>query len=110
VDGLLPIHKPQGMVSKDVSRWLVKRFGRLKLGHVGTLDPAASGVLPILIGRATRLQDYLLDLDKSYEFDMTLGFETDSLDLDGSKVREAAWEHVTSDALVAAARELLGDI
>lgn len=110
VDGLLPIYKPQGMISKDVSRWLVRRFGRLKLGHVGTLDPAASGVLPILIGRATRLQDYLLDLDKSYEFDMTLGFETDSLDLDGVRIKEASWSHVTPDALVSAAQGLVGEI
>jgi tRNA pseudouridine55 synthase len=110
VDGLLPIHKPLGMVSKDVSRWLVRRFGRLKLGHVGTLDPGASGVLPILLGRATRLQDFMLDLSKSYEFDMKLGFETDSLDLDGVKVRECPWEHVTAPDLAAAGSNFLGEI
>jgi tRNA pseudouridine55 synthase len=110
VDGLLPIYKPHGMISKDVSRWLTRRFGRLKLGHVGTLDPAASGVLPILLGRATRLQDYLLDLDKSYEFDMTLGFETDSLDLDGARIKEGPWHHVTPEALVAAGFEFVGEI
>ena len=59
-NGLLLIHKPYGMISKDVSRWLQKQFGRQKLGHVGTLDPLASGVLPIVLGRASRLQDYLL--------------------------------------------------
>lgn len=110
VDGLLPIHKPHGMISKDVSRWLTRRFGRLKLGHVGTLDPAASGVLPILLGRATRLQDYLLGLNKSYEFDMTLGFETDTLDLDGVKIKEGPWEHVTALAMEAAGQELVGAI
>lgn len=110
VDGLLPIHKPHGMISKDVSRWLTRRFGRLKLGHVGTLDPAASGVLPILLGRATRLQDYLLGLDKAYEFDMTLGFETDSLDLDGVRVKEAPWSHVTPEALVGAATAFVGEV
>jgi tRNA pseudouridine55 synthase len=107
--GLLPVNKPAGVVSKDVSRWLVKRLGRLKLGHVGTLDPAASGVLPILLGRATRLQDYLLELPKTYEFDITFGTETDTLDLDGQVAREAPWEHVTSADLAVAITNFIGD-
>lgn len=57
IDGVLPIHKPLGMTSKDVSRWLMKRIGKVKMGHAGTLDPGASGVLPILLGQATKLQD-----------------------------------------------------
>ena len=83
LNGMLAIHKPHGMVSKDVSRWLTKRCGKLKLGHVGTLDPSATGVLPLLLGKATRLQDYLLDLPKSYEFDIEFGYETTTLDLEG---------------------------
>jgi tRNA pseudouridine55 synthase len=108
--GLLAVNKPAGMISKDVSRWLQKRCGRLKIGHVGTLDPGASGVLPILLGKATRLQDYLLDMPKSYEFDMRLGSETDTLDMDGQVVREAPWEHVTAEALTAAIQTMHGDI
>jgi tRNA pseudouridine55 synthase len=109
LNGLLPVNKPAGVVSKDVSRWLVKRLGRLKLGHVGTLDPAASGVLPILLGRATRLQDYLLELPKTYEFDITFGTETDTLDLDGQVTRETPWEHVTEAALAEAIKAFIGD-
>jgi tRNA pseudouridine55 synthase len=108
--GLLAIDKPRGMISKDVSRWLVKRLGKLKIGHVGTLDPAASGVLPVLLGRATRLQDYLLDLPKAYEFDVKLGSETDTLDLDGQVVLELPFDHVTTDAMRAAVQTLVGDI
>lgn len=110
VDGLLPVNKPEGMVSKDVSRWLVKRFGRLKLGHVGTLDPSASGVLPILLGRATRLQDHLLDMSKSYEFDITLGSETDTLDRDGAVIKTGPWEHVREADLQAAILGFIGDL
>jgi len=108
--GMIPINKPCGMVSKDVSRWVQRRLGKVKLGHVGTLDPLAEGVLPVLFGVATRLQDYLLDQDKSYEFDVTLGVATDSMDRDGQIVAECPWQHVTADALVAAARSLVGRI
>lgn len=81
--GILPIAKPRGIVSKDISRWLVKRLGKVKIGHVGTLDPMAEGVLPILLGSATRFQDHLLDNSKTYEFDVQFGFQTDTLDSDG---------------------------
>lgn len=110
IDGLLPVHKPEGMVSKDVSRWLVKRAGKLRLGHVGTLDPSAGGVLPLLLGRATKLQDWLLELPKTYEFEVTFGSETDTLDRDGKVVRERPWEHVTEASLRNAATSFLGEI
>lgn len=109
ISGLLPVNKPAGIVSKDVSRWLVKRLGKVKLGHVGTLDPAASGVLPVLFGRATRLQDYLLDLPKTYEFDITFGEETDTLDREGTVTRKAPWEHVSADGLKDAAADFIGE-
>lgn len=110
IDGLLAVNKPAGVISKDVSRWLVKRIGKVKLGHVGTLDPAASGVLPLLLGRATRLQDFLLELPKTYEFDITFGSETDTLDQDGKVVREAPWDHVTEGDLRASLERFIGDI
>lgn len=109
ISGLLPVNKPAGIVSKDVSRWLVKRLGKVKLGHVGTLDPAASGVLPVLFGRATRLQDYLLDLPKTYEFDIKFGEETDTLDREGTVTRKGPWEHVTADQLQTAATDFIGE-
>jgi tRNA pseudouridine55 synthase len=99
ISGMIPLIKPQGMTSKDVSRILLKRFGRLKLGHVGTLDPDAEGVLPVLVGRATKLQDYLLDLDKAYSFDLTLGRETTTLDASGDTIRELPWPDIQSSDL-----------
>ncbi len=110
IDGLIAVNKPAGMVSKDVSRWLTRRIGKVKLGHVGTLDPAAAGVLPILLGRATRLQDFLLDMPKSYEFDVAFGIETDTLDQDGKVISESSWDHVSESALQQAIRSFIGEI
>jgi tRNA pseudouridine55 synthase len=109
LSGLLPVNKPTGMVSKDVSRWLVKRLGKLHIGHVGTLDPAASGVLPILLGKATRLQDQMLDLPKTYEFEITFGAETDTLDAEGKLTRELPWQHITEGMLADAIRDFVGE-
>jgi len=108
--GVLPVYKPGGMISKDVSRFLVRKIGKLHLGHVGTLDPMAEGVLPILIGRATRLQDQLLDMPKIYEFEVTFGIETDTLDTDGAVVKTLPWDHIDAEKLEAAARKFLGHI
>lgn len=82
--GLLPVHKPVGMISKDVSRHLGQILGKgIKMGHVGSLDPIAEGVLPILLGSATRLQDILLQSSKQYYVECTLGYSTDTLDATG---------------------------
>jgi tRNA pseudouridine55 synthase len=94
LDGILPIYKPAGMVSKNVSRYLQKFLGKVKLGHVGTLDPMAEGVLPILLGKATKVQDRLLDSLKCYEFEMQLGISTDSGDMDGEVIKTLPCQHV----------------
>jgi len=107
--GLIPCYKPKGMVSKDVSRWFEERLGRIRLGHVGTLDPLAQGVLPILFGNATRLQDYLLDQPKTYEFEVTFGKATTTLDLDGDLVEEKPFDQITAESLIDACKNLLGD-
>jgi len=98
------------MSSRDVSRWLTKRFGKMSMGHVGTLDPDASGVLPVLIGNATRLQDYLLDSDKVYDFEVSFGYETDTLDASGAVVRRAASDHLTHASIEAATSKFVGTI
>lgn len=85
--GLLAIYKPKGMISKDVSRALqrtVFKGSKVRLGHVGSLDPLAEGVLPVACGKATRLQDYLLTSKKTYEVRMAMGFQTDTMDVTGT--------------------------
>ncbi|MHB1450577.1 MAG: tRNA pseudouridine(55) synthase TruB [Coriobacteriia bacterium] len=86
LSGLLVIDKPGGMTSHDVVARLRRSTGERRIGHAGTLDPLATGVLLVLIGSATRLERYLSGHDKSYRALIAFGTETDTLDSDGSVV------------------------
>lgn len=88
VHGLLIVDKPEGIGSTDVLRVLERRLGQKGLGHGGTLDPFASGVLPVLCGHATRLLPYLQGQDKLYRATLRLGVATDTLDRTGRIVAE----------------------
>lgn len=83
MDGLLLINKPAGMTSHDVVYKVRKKTGIARVGHTGTLDPFATGVLPICVGKATRLASLLTLEDKTYEATLKLGENTDTLDRDG---------------------------
>jgi tRNA pseudouridine55 synthase len=86
-EGLLLIDKPAGITSHDVIDRVRRSLGTRKVGHAGTLDPMATGLLVIGVGRATRLLRFLADLDKTYEGTARLGVETDTLDADGDVTR-----------------------
>lgn len=86
MNGIINILKPPGMTSSDVVVDVRRALGIKKVGHAGTLDPAAAGALPVCVGKATRLFDYLTDKDKEYLFEMRFGYETDTLDAQGSVV------------------------
>ena len=88
ISGILNINKPSGITSHDVVKVIRKIFKGQKIGHTGTLDPLASGVLPICIGKATKLSDILTAKDKKYRVKCLLGVETDTYDITG-KVVEA---------------------
>ena len=83
VDGILVLNKEMGWTSHDVVAKMRKIMGMTKVGHAGTLDPAATGVLPILLGRATRIAEYLLEWDKEYRAILRLGETTDTQDATG---------------------------
>lgn len=85
-NGVLNIDKPQGITSHDVVDIVRKIFPGIKVGHTGTLDPIATGVLPICIGKATKLSDELLSENKVYKVKMLLGVETDTYDIAGKIV------------------------
>ena len=87
-EGLLLVDKPRGVTSHDVVDVVRRRLGTRKVGHAGTLDPMATGLLLIGVGRATRLLRFLGGLPKNYEGTMRLGVETTTLDADGDVVRE----------------------
>lgn len=83
MDGILNINKPIGISSFDVVRSVTKICGTKKVGHTGTLDPLASGVLPVCIGRATKIVDYIMSETKVYEAELMLGVRTDTYDREG---------------------------
>jgi tRNA pseudouridine55 synthase len=94
MDGLLVIDKPVGPTSHDVVARVRRALGERRIGHTGTLDPAASGVLPLVLGRATRLARFLSASDKAYDAVIRLGFSTDTQDADGDATGPAhrgAW-------------------
>ena len=84
--GFVIIDKPSGMTSHDVVAKCRKRFGTRKVGHAGTLDPSATGVLLVGVGRATKLLTYLVGKDKTYEATIRFGSTTSTLDADGDTV------------------------
>src|SRR3954466_10996587 len=86
LDGALLIDKPPGPTSHDVVGALRHRFNIKKVGHAGTLDPNATGLLIILLGRGTKLSEKLMSSDKVYEGTVKFGEETDSYDVDGEIV------------------------
>ena len=83
MNGVLNIFKPKGMTSFDVVREVKKICKIKKVGHTGTLDPEAIGVLPVCIGRATKIIDYIMDSEKVYEVEFKLGIKTTTYDLEG---------------------------
>ena len=97
MDGFLNLLKPPGMTSSDAVV-MVRRLcpKGTRVGHGGTLDPDAAGVLPICVGRAARLFDYMIDKNKRYVAELTLGAETDTQDATGKILREADASRVTS--------------
>ena len=89
MDGILNVLKPPGMTSFDVIAYLRKVLGTRKIGHTGTLDPEATGVLPLCIGRATKAVEFLVEKDKTYRAELTLGITTDTCDSTGNVLRES---------------------
>jgi tRNA pseudouridine55 synthase len=108
IDGIFNIDKPVGITSHDVVAWVRRLAGQKRVGHAGTLDPAASGVLPVLLGQATRLAEYLSESGKAYRATIRFGVVTDSYDTEGQIVRESAVS-LTRDDIAAALPEFLGN-
>src|SRR5271167_2466045 len=109
-DGVLLVDKPSGMTSHDVVDRVRRQFGFKKVGHCGTLDPSATGLLILVIERATKLQDRLMSDDKAYEGTMLLGVSTDSQDADGAIVAEKPVPPLTAADIEQAFAKFRGDI
>lgn len=107
--GILPVYKPAGWTSFDVVAKLKGILHTRRIGHSGTLDPMATGVLPVFIGKATKACDMLPDSDKSYLAGFKLGLTTDTQDITGEVLSESS-DIPTKDELLSAAKEFVGDI
>ncbi len=107
--GILVVDKEKGMTSHDVVHCVRRRFNIRKAGHAGTLDPNASGVLVLLLGKATRLSSRFLNQDKEYTAVMKLGEKTDSGDCDGNMVRKRE-VRVSGNAVEDAVSRFVGEI
>jgi tRNA pseudouridine55 synthase len=109
--GILALKKPAGMTSHDCVFKIRKIFATKKVGHTGTLDPEVTGVLPICIGRATKIAEYMSDYGKEYIGEVTLGFSTETEDAHGEKVMEKEVESdISFDDIKAILRSLTGEI
>lgn len=87
MDGIIVINKPKGYTSHDIV-YKVKKLFNQKVGHTGTLDPNATGVLPLLIGKGTQISKYLINHNKTYEVELQLGIKTETADIEGKVIEE----------------------
>ena len=109
LDGVLILDKPAGITSNAALQQAKRMFGAAKAGHAGTLDPLASGVLPILFGEATKFSGFLLDSDKEYLADVQLGASTSTGDAEGEITARRAVD-VDDTAIEAALARFRGEI
>lgn len=108
--GVVVIDKPQNMTSHDVVAIMRKKLKTKKIGHTGTLDPMATGVLPICIGKATKIVDFLVDRKKTYHCEMKLGSATDTQDCWGTVIDRVDSFEVNAEAIIETMYSFLGEI
>ena len=110
INGIISIHKEKGFTSHDVVAKLRRIVGQKKIGHTGTLDPDATGVLPVCFGKATKLCDMLTDKNKTYETVMLLGQVTDTQDVSGTVLESHSVENITDEIVRKTIATFVGDI
>lgn len=107
MDGILIIDKESGMTSRDVVNMVGKNYKTKKIGHTGTLDPLATGVLVVCVNRATKIAELLTSLDKEYVAEFILGRLTDTLDIEGNLLKSEE-TNFTKDEVLHACKKLIG--
>ena len=108
MDGILIIDKESGMTSRDVVNMVGKNYKTKKIGHTGTLDPLATGVLVVCVNRATKIAELLTSLDKEYVAEFILGRLTDTLDIEGNLLKSEETDF-TKDEVLHACKKLIGN-
>ena len=110
VNGILVVDKEKEWTSHDVCAFVKSRFKIKKVGHAGTLDPLATGILVVLLGRATKKSQELSSCDKDYFGTMELGLKTDSQDITGKLLEKKEWQHITEQSLKEAFEKFTGNL
>ena len=110
IDGLLVVDKPKGMTSHDVVLFVRRRFQIAKVGHTGILDPMATGVLILVLGRETKRANLLIQQDKEYQGLLRLGIETSTQDREGKIISTIDTSHLREDEVASALLSLRGEI
>ena len=109
INGILNVYKEKGYTSHDVVAKLRGIAGQKKIGHTGTLDPDAEGVLPVCLGRATKVCDMLTEKDKTYEAVLLLGKETDTQDISGTVLQEGETQELTEEQVKNCVMSFVGE-
>lgn len=110
IEGIVIVNKPSGMTSHDVVLRVRRILGIRRVGHAGTLDPLATGILIILIGKATKLFSRFESFDKGYRATLLLGTRTRSADIQGDVLRQEPYEKITRDQVELALQRFVGEI
>jgi len=110
VNGVLLLDKPQGCSSNHILQKVKRLFGAAKAGHTGSLDPLATGMLPVCFGEATKISAFLLDSDKSYHLECQLGVSTTTGDAEGEVTETIDASSITEEAIKAVLPEFIGEI
>ncbi|MBK1810669.1 tRNA pseudouridine(55) synthase TruB [Clostridium sp. YIM B02505] len=108
MNGVININKSTGMTSFDVVRKVRFLTKEKKVGHTGTLDPEASGVLPVCMGKATKIIDYIMENQKSYKVSFQLGIVTDTYDLEGTVIKTSETDHIKNEDVLKVISKFIG--
>ena len=109
-EGIVVIDKPTGITSHDVVSFVRRRFSMRQVGHAGTLDPLATGVLIILLGPSTKLFDKFVSFDKAYHATLRLGITTTTADSEGKILSQSPWAHITQSQVEKVFKRFAGEI
>ncbi len=109
MDGIIVVDKPSGMTSHDVVSRVRRKLNMRRVGHAGTLDPLATGVLIMLLGRSTKLFDKFVAFDKAYAATLKLGTQTTSADITGEVIEQKPFEYVSRENVENVLREFVGE-
>jgi len=109
MEGILVVNKPDGITSHDVVKKVRHRFKMKRVGHAGTLDPMATGVLVILLGKCTKLFSKFVGFDKAYRATLVLGMETSSADTQGEILKKASYDHIGYNDIEQVFSQFLGE-